>query len=86
MRLDRSWKRDPVVAAIERCSASGETGRGCRAPNHRKAQRRYQKELERHAVVVVAAERGGTEPGWESTGDEQDPAGRRRELGDVAEG
>jgi len=85
MRLDQSWKRDPVVAAIARCSASDETERGCKAPNHRKAQRRYRKELERHAVVAVA-EHGDTERVWESTGDEPDPAGRRRELGDVVEG
>jgi len=85
MRRDRSWKRDPVVVAIARCSASDEMERGCKAPNHRKAQRRYRKEPERRAVVAVAG-RGGTEPGWESTGDEPDPAGRRRELGDVAEG
>jgi len=85
MRLDRSWKRDPVVAAIAQCSASDETERGCKAPNHHKARRRYRKELERHAVVAVA-ERGDTGLEWESTGDELDPAGRRRELVDVAEG
>lgn len=80
MRLDRSWRRVLLVAAIGQCNASGEQELGCKVPNRCTVQRRYQKELEQRAVVGVVGH-DDTEPGAESTDDEPD----QRELADVVE-